>query len=260
MKLKNKIAIVTGGGTGIGKAITEAFAREEARVMICSRNMEHLNATAKSINDQYGEERVLPLQVNVNKKDEVEFSINEVLKKWGEIHILVNNAGRSGRFPLLDGNEEEWLDILDTNLNGIYYFSKAALKGMKDQAQGRIINISSVLGKFGVAGYTAYTAAKHGVIGFSSALALEVASRGITVNAICPGWVDTKMADQGISETAKAMDLSPEEFKKIATNAVPIKRFVYSEEVAELAIFLSGEEAKGITGQAINICGGSVMH
>jgi ketoreductase len=260
MRLKNKIAIVTGGGTGIGKAITEAFAREEARVMICSRNMEQLNTTAKSINDQYGEERVFPLQVNVNKKDEVELSINEVMKKWGEIHILVNNAGRSGRIPFLEGSEEEWLDILDTNLNGIYFFSKAALRSMKDQAQGRIINISSVLGKFGVAGYTAYTAAKHGVIGFSSALALEVASRGITVNAICPGWVDTKMADQGISETAKAMNLSPEEFKKIAINAVPIKRFVYLEEVAELAIFLSGEEAKGITGQAINICGGSVMH
>jgi ketoreductase len=260
MRLKNKIAIVTGGGTGIGKAITETFAREEARVMICSRNLEQLNATARSINEQCGEERVFPLQVNVNKKDEVEFSITEVIKKWGELHILINNAGRSGRVPLLEGNEDEWLDILDTNLNSIYFFSKAALRNMKDHAQGRIINISSVLGKFGVAGYTAYTAAKHGVIGFSSALALEVAPRGITVNAICPGWVDTKMADQGIAETAKAMNISPEEFKKIAANAVPIKRFVYSEEVAELALYLSSEEAKAVTGQAINICGGSVMH
>ncbi len=260
MRLKNKIAIVTGGGTGIGKAITETFVREEARVMICSRNLEQLNLTAKSINDRYGEERVFPLQVNINKKDEVESSINDVIRKWGELHILVNNAGRSGRVPLLEGNEEEWLDILDTNLNGMYFFSKAALRNMKDHTQGRIINISSVLGKFGVSGYTAYSASKHGVIGFSSALALEVAPRGITVNAICPGWVGTKMADQGIEETAKAMNISPEEFTKMATNAVPIKRFVDSEEVAELALFLSGEEAKAITGQAINICGGSVMY
>jgi ketoreductase len=228
--------------------------------MICSRSMDHLNGTAKSINEQYGEEKVFPLPVNVNKKEEVESSVNEVIKKWGDLHILVNNAGRSGRLSLLEGRDEEWLDILDTNLNGIYFFSKAALRVMKDHSQGRIINISSVLGKFGVSGYTAYCASKHGVIGFSSALALEVAPRGITVNTLCPGWVETKMADQGISETAKAMNIPPEEFKKMAVNAVPIKRFVYSEEVAELAIFLSGEEGKGITGEAINICGGSVMH
>ncbi|MBI1824700.1 MAG: SDR family oxidoreductase [Nitrospirae bacterium] len=260
MRLKDKIAIVTGGGTGIGKSITESFVKEGARVMICSRNLENLNSTAKSLNNQYGEEKVFALSVNVNKKEEVESSVAEVIQKWGEVHILVNNAGRSGRLPLLESTDEEWLDILDTNLNGIYFFSKAVLRSMKDQSHGRIINISSVLGKFGVAGYTAYSASKHGVVGFSSALALEVAPRGITVNTICPGWVETQMASQGIQETAKALNVSTDEFRKMAINAIPIKRFVALEEVAELAIFLSGEEARAITGQAINICGGSVMH
>ncbi|MFI5305185.1 MAG: SDR family NAD(P)-dependent oxidoreductase [Nitrospiria bacterium] len=260
MRLKEKVVVITGGGTGIGKALTESFVKEGARVMICSRTKENLVATATSINDRYGEEKVFPYPLNVNKKEEVELSINEVIKKWGDLHLLINNAGKSGRIPLLTSKDEEWFDILDTNLNGMYFFSKAALRQMKDNTHGRIINISSVLGKFGVAGYTAYCTSKHGVIGFTSALALEVASRGITVNAICPGWVETKMADQGINETSKALNVSPEEFKKMAIEAVPIKRFVLSEEVAELALFLSSEEAKAITGQAINVCGGSVMH
>jgi ketoreductase len=260
MRLKDKIAIVTGGGSGIGKTITESFVKEGARVMICSRTLENLNATAQSLNDQFGEEKVLAIQVDVNRKEEIEHSVNEVIKKWGDLHILVNNAGKSGRLPILEAKDEDWLDILDTNLNGLYFFSKAVLRAMKDQSQGRIINISSVLGKFGVAGYTAYTASKHGVIGFSSALALEVAPRGITVNTICTGWVETKMALQGIEETATALNMTPEAFRKIAVEAIPMKRFVASDEVAELAIFLSGEEARAITGQAINICGGSVMH
>ncbi|MHB8483107.1 MAG: SDR family NAD(P)-dependent oxidoreductase [Nitrospiria bacterium] len=260
MKLNNKIAIVTGGGTGIGKAIATAFVKEGARVMICSRNMAQLILTARALNEPQGEEKVFPFQTDINKKEEVEKSVEEVVKKWGGLHILVNNAGKSGRLPLLEAKDEEWLDILDSNLNGMYFFSKAALRTIKDNTQGRIINISSVLGKFGVSGYTAYCASKHGVVGFSSALALEVASRGITVNTICPGWVDTKMAEQGISETAKSLQISPEEFKKSAQNAIPMKRFVDAGEVAELAVFLAGEDARAITGQAINICGGSVMY
>ncbi|MBI3606147.1 MAG: SDR family oxidoreductase [Nitrospirae bacterium] len=256
MDLKDKISIVTGGGTGIGKAITEKLAREGSRVMICSRNLEHLEKTARDINDQVGEEKVFPLQADINNKEDVEKSVEEVIKKWGDLHILVNNAGKSGRVPLLGGKDEEWLDILDTNLNGMYFFSKAALRVMKDNAGGRIINISSVLGKFGVSGYTAYSASKHGVIGFSSALALEVAPRGITVNSICPGWVETQMAEKGINETATALGMNPEEFKKTQISEIPIKRFINPEEVADLVLFLVGEDARAITGQAISICGG----
>ncbi|HXN06998.1 MAG TPA: SDR family NAD(P)-dependent oxidoreductase [Nitrospiria bacterium] len=260
MILKDKIAIVSGGGTGIGLAITEALVDAGARVMICARNFDRLSLAAKEINERQGEERVLPIKVDVKKKEEVEKSVEEVIRKWGDLHILVNNSGRSGRIPLLSGDSAAWFDILETNLNGMYFFCKAALRVMKDQAGGRIINISSILGKIGVPGYTAYCASKHGVIGFTSALALEVASRGITVNAICPGWVDTPMAELGMSETAKALGIPVEDFKKAAISRVPIHRFVSHEEVSGMAVFLAGDDGKAITGQAINIDGGVVMH
>jgi len=130
---------------------------------------------------------------------------------------------------------------------------------MKNNANGRIINVSSVLGKFGVPGYSAYCATKHGMIGFTRALALEVVGRGITVNAICPGWVDTEMARFGIEESAANQGITPEEFKKQAVAAVPIGRFLDADEVAKLVLYLASDKAGGITGQAINICGGQTM-
>jgi 3-hydroxybutyrate dehydrogenase len=130
---------------------------------------------------------------------------------------------------------------------------------MKDHSDGRIINISSVLGKFGVPGYSAYCASKHGVIGFTKALALEVGARGITVNAICPGWVDTEMARLGMREGAAYQGISVEKFKIQAMEAVPLKRLIDAEEVAHLVLYLASAKASGITGQAINICGGQTM-
>ncbi len=123
-----------------------------------------------------------------------------------------------------DADDSKWYDIVDTNLHGMYLVTKAVLKNMPDHAGGRVINISSVLGKFGVPGYTAYCTTKHGMIGFTRALALEVVGRGITVNTICPGWVDTEMATLGINETAAHLGITPEEFKAQAVAAVPIKR------------------------------------
>jgi len=171
----------------------------------------------------------------------------------------VNNAGISGLTRIDDADDGRWIDILETNLTGTYLMTKAALKAMPDHSGGRIINISSVLGKFGVPGYSAYCASKHGMIGFTRALALEVVHRGITVNAICPGWVETEMARSGIEESAAYQGLSPEEFKKQAVQAVPIRRFLEAEEVAHLVCYLASPKAGGITGQAINICGGQTM-
>jgi ketoreductase len=130
---------------------------------------------------------------------------------------------------------------------------------MPNHNGGRIINISSVLGKFGVPGYTAYCTAKHGMIGFTRALALEVVGRGITVNTVCPGWVDTEMADQGIKATAALQGITPEQFKAQAVAAVPIQRFLDADEVAELVSYVASDLARGMTGQAINICGGQTM-
>jgi ketoreductase len=255
--LREKIALVTGGGTGIGRAIGLQMAKNRAKVAIVSRNPSHLASAAAEF--EMLNLSVFPIPADVRKKSEVERAIDEIASRWGAIHILVNNAGISGLSLIDDPDDSRWFNILDTNLNGMYLVTKAVLKHMPDHEGGRVINVSSVLGKFGVPGYTAYCTTKHGMIGFTRALALEVVNRGITVNTVCPGWVDTEMATQGIRETAAFQGVTPAEFKALAIAGVPIKRFLEADEVAELVCYLASDQAKGITGQAINICGGQTM-
>lgn len=255
--LNDKIALITGGGTGIGKAIAEKLAKNGAKVAIASRSRDQLERVAAELT-QSGLE-ILAVPMNLRLKSDVDRGVAQIVAQWGAIHILVNNAGISGLSHIDDADDSKWYDIIDTNLNGMYLLTKAALRHMPDQAGGRVINISSVLGKFGVPGYTAYCTTKHGMIGFTRALALEVVSRGITVNTICPGWVDTEMATQGINETAKALGITPAEFKAQAVAGVPIRRFLEAEEIAELVAYIASDAARGITGQAMNICGGQTM-
>jgi ketoreductase len=257
MMATNKVALITGGGTGIGKAIGVQLAKNGSKVALASRNPAHVESAAAELR-ALGL-AILPLQMDVRNKQDIESGVLNVLGQWGAIHILVNNAGISGLSTIDDPDDTKWYDIVDTNLNGMYRVTKEVLKHMPDQSGGRIINISSVLGKFGVPGYTAYCTTKHGMIGFTRALALEVVHRGITVNALCPGWVDTEMATRGIKETAALQGITPEQFKAQAVAAVPIKRFLEADEVANLVCYVASEEAKGITGQAINICGGQTM-
>jgi ketoreductase len=255
--LQDKIALVTGGATGIGKAIGLQMAKNRAKVAIASRNLSHLaGATAEF--EELGL-TVLPVSMDVRKKHDVERAVDEIVSKWGAIHILVNNSGISGLSMIDDPDDSKWFNIVDTNLNGMYLITKEVLKHMPDHNGGRVINISSVLGKFGVPGYTAYCTTKHGMVGFTRALALEVVNRGITVNTVCPGWVDTEMASQGINETAAFQGITPEQFKAQAVAGVPIGRFLEADEIAELVGYLASNQAKGITGQAINICGGQTM-
>ena len=255
--LNAKTALVTGGGTGIGKAIAAQLAKNGAKVAIASRGLTHLERTAKELNSVGL--HVLALQMDVRKKSDIQTAVAALVSRWGGIHILVNNAGISGLSLISDADDSKWYDILDTNLNGMYQVTKAVLKHMPDYSGGRVINISSVLGKFGVPGYTAYCTSKHGMIGFTRSLALEVVNRGITVNTICPGWVDTEMASLGINETATLQGITPEQFKAQAVAAVPIKRFLDADEVAEFVCYIASDAASGITGQAMNICGGQTM-
>ena len=255
--MQDKIALVTGGGTGIGKAIGLQMAKNRAKVAIGSRNRSRLAGAAAEL-EKLGLP-VLPISMDVRKKDDIQRAVDEIVSKWGAIHILVNNAGISGLSLIDDPDDSKWFNIVDTNLNGMYLITKEVLKHMPDHDGGRVINISSVLGKFGVPGYTAYCTTKHGMIGFTRALALEVVNRGITVNAVCPGWVDTEMAVQGINETAAFQGITPEQFKAQAIAGVPIKRFLEANEIAELVCYLASDQAKGITGQAMNICGGQTM-
>jgi len=255
--LRDKIALVTGGGTGIGKAIGLQMAKNRAKVAIGSRNRSRLAGAAAEL-EKLGLP-VLPISMDVRKKHDIQRAVDEIVSKWGAVHILVNNAGISGLSLIDDPDDSKWFNIVDTNLNGMYLITKEVLKHMPEHNGGRVINISSVLGKFGVPGYTAYCTTKHGMIGFTRALALEVVNRGITVNAVCPGWVDTEMAVQGINETAAFQGITPEQFKAQAIAGVPIKRFLEANEIAELVCYLASDQAKGITGQAINICGGQTM-
>jgi len=255
--LTDKVALITGGGTGIGKAIAVKLAKNGAKVAIASRRREKLQQVAMELADMGL--TVLPIQMDVRLKAEVERTVEEIVAQWGKIHILVNNGGISAMSLMRDADDSKWYDIVDTNLNGMYLLTKATLRHIPYQAGGRIINISSVLGKFGAPGYTAYCTTKHGMIGFTRALALEVVSRGITVNTICPGWVDTEMANLSINENAQLQGITPEEFKVQAVAAVPIRRFLEAEEIAELVAYVASDAARGITGQAMNICGGQTM-
>jgi 3-hydroxybutyrate dehydrogenase len=254
MLLQQRVALVTGGGTGIGLAIAQAFLREGAQVAIASRNKTNLQ-TGAAAGRALGHD-LMTIELDVTDSVAVRDAVESIARRYGRLDILVNNAGVSGRTPVMDPDDSGWATILATNLNGAFFCSKQALRIMKDGEHGRIINMSSVLGRFGVPGYAAYCTAKHGILGFTKAVALEVASRGITVNAICPTWVDTPMARQGIEETAGALGITPAEFRDQAVQAVPIGRMVEPSEVAGLAVYLASPLASAITGQALNICGG----
>jgi 3-hydroxybutyrate dehydrogenase len=253
--LKGQVALVTGGGVGIGRAIAQALVRRRAQVAICGRRIKELEQTALELRKTGAE--VIFSACDVTQRPDVERTVNTVVQNFGRLDILVNNAGVSGRTPIQDPDDSKWQNIIQVNLTGSYLCAKLAVPHMLKHQYGRIINVSSVLGRFGVAGYLAYCTAKHGILGFTKALALEVASQGVTVNAICPTWVDTAMARKGIEETAATLGVYPEEFREMAISAVPIKRMVEVEEIANLVLYLCSRGASAMTGQAINICGGA---
>jgi NAD(P)-dependent dehydrogenase (short-subunit alcohol dehydrogenase family) len=247
--------LVTGGGRGIGRAIALAFAEPAATVAIAGRTTSQLERTAAEIRDRGAD--AVALTMDVTSAASVDAAFAALQARTRQIDVLVNNAGVGGGQPVEGSDEAAWRRIIETNVIGTYLVSRAALPSVP--AGGRVINLSSVLGRFGVPGYTAYCSSKHAVIGFTRALALEVVSRGITVNAICPGWVDTEMAVEGMTLGAAALGTTYEDFRRRALNAVPIKRIIQPEEVAGLVRFLASPAAAAITGQTYNLCGGQVM-
>src|SRR5262249_19325494 len=182
--------------------------------------------------------------------------VQRVRSRGGPVHFLVNNAGVSGMNPLAgSGEDDPWDRILNLNLTLPYRLCRALVPLMA--TGGRVLNISSVLGKFGVAGYSAYCSSKHGIIGLTRALAMELAPRKITVNAICPGWVDTDMARQGMQNSAARLGISVDQFHADAMSRVPMGRMLQPDEIAPLALYLLSDAAGMMTGQAINLCGGA---
>ena len=259
MKLKNRLAFITGGGRGIGSAIAFAFAREGASVVVAARTKEQVEQVAQSIRDQHNSE-ALPLVCDVASRESVDKAFAEVNAKFGRgPDILVNNAGIALSAAFLKTDDELWQRHLDTNLTGTFYCSRAALPAMLESGWGRIINIASIAAKTGAPYIAAYSASKHGVLGLTQSLAHEVATKGITVNAICPGYVDTEMTSRGVENITALTGKSAAESLEILTRMSPQNRLVTADEVAAVALLLASEDGRGITGQSINVDGGTVM-
>ncbi|HWI16903.1 MAG TPA: SDR family NAD(P)-dependent oxidoreductase [Vicinamibacterales bacterium] len=251
----SRTIVVTGGGRGIGRAIALAFAGPGAKIVITSRTASQLEQTAVDIRATGAE--AFPVQMDVSDEASVAHGFGTLHGQVTKVDVLVNNAGVGGGEVVQGADVQRWRQTIDTNLTGMFLVTRQVLPLMADH--GRIINMSSVLGRFGAPGYTAYCASKHGVIGFTRALALELAKRKITVNALAPGWVDTDMAMLGMTQGASHAKITFDEFKDRQLSAVPIKRLIDPAEVAALTTFLCSADASAITGQTYNICGGQTM-
>ena len=251
MRLGGRVAFVTGASRGIGEAIARRFAAEGARVALAARDEAACRKTAAEIAAAGGEALAVPCDVTDPRS--IAAAVATAVARWGRIDALVNNAGLGGPTPLSDPGDASWDAIVATNLTGVFRMTRAALPHIPDG--GRVVNLSSVLGRFGVPGFGAYCATKHGVIGLTRAHALELAPRGITVNAICPGWVETEMA----RESFRRISGDVEAGRRVAAGNAPLGRVLDPSEVAGLAAYLVSDDARDLTGQAIVIDGGQVM-
>jgi NAD(P)-dependent dehydrogenase (short-subunit alcohol dehydrogenase family) len=258
MVLKDKVIIVTGGGRGIGKYIARRMCEQGAKVVICSRNERNLEKTRKDFEKQSNLEALI-VRADITLKDQVKTVIDKTLEKWGKIDGLVNNAGTGGMNPITWADDGQWFAILETNLHGLYFMTKAVLGAMKKGENGRIINIASHLAKTSSPCYTAYCTAEHAILGFTRSLAKEVAKDGITVNAICAGLIDTDFAKKRTHEMADQLGLPQRDYTQNVINAVPIKRLIDPLEVGSLAVYLASDQAQAVTGQAIDINGGILV-
>lgn len=246
--LAGKVALVTGGGRGIGRAIATELARGGASVAVTYRGSQAAaEALAVELNRAF-DVAVRPILCDVREASEIDRAFAEVKDTMGAVSVLVNNAGMTADNLVMRMSEEAWDDVLATNLRGTFLASKAALRDMIRARGGRIVNITSVVGVSGNAGQANYAAAKAGIIGFTRSLAQEVASRGITVNAVAPGFVMTDM-------TAGLTD----EQKEGIRQRIPMGRYGEASEIASVVAFLASDAASYITGQVINVDGGLVM-
>jgi len=246
--LSDKVAIVTGSARGIGEKIAERLAREGANLALCDVNQEALQETAKRLETEF-QVKVFCSVCDVSDETQVKTFIADVITAMGKIDILVNNAGITRDNLLMRMTESDWDKVIQINLRSVFLFSKEVVRPMLKQRSGRIISIASVIGVMGNAGQANYAASKAGIIAFSKSLAKEVGSRGITVNAIAPGFIQTKMTEV----------LTPEVREKML-EAIPLKTFGLPEDVAAMVAFLAGEDARYVTGQVLHVDGGMVMN
>ena len=255
--LAGRRALVTGGSKGIGRSIALALAGAGAEVAVSARHLPELEAVAAEV--QGLGRRSLALTCDVTNPEQIYGMVAAVTEAWGGIDILVNNAGTAQSHKFLGHPDEIWNHMLSVNLSSVYYASKAVAPLMVEQNWGRIINIASVTSKVGGRYISAYTASKHGVLGLTRALALELVPYHITVNAVCPGYVDTPLTEANVLNIAGRTKLSEDQARQTLANTSPQQRLIEPEEVAAVTLFLAQESSKGITGQGINVDGGMVM-
>ena len=253
----DKIVLVTGGGSGIGAAIASAFAQRGSRVAIAGRDERKL-ATAAERMAQNGAQ-VRAIACDVTRREQVRKLRDGIQQLWGEVQILVNNAGIASAVSFADMADETWDQTLDTNLTGAYNCCKVFLPAMVKARWGRIVNIASTTAKVGYSHVTAYTASKHGLLGLTRSLALETARVGVTVNAICPGYVDDERTRENARIMADKTGKRVDDIVKLFAAAAPQNRLIDAGEVAELVYLIASQGMSGMTGQAINVDGGAVM-
>lgn len=244
---EGKVAVVTGGGRGIGGAIAKAFAERGARVAVISRSESSCGATAEAINAEFPD-RARAYAVDVSDHEAVQALGKQVLADFGSVDILVNNAGVTRDGLLMRMKDEDWMAVLDTNLKGAFNTVKAFMRPIMKSDGGRIVNIASVIGLMGNAGQANYAASKAGLIGFSKSVARELAGKGVTCNAVAPGFISTDMTD-----------VLPENVREGIMAKIPLGSFGSVDDVTHLVVFLAGPGARYITGQVMAVDGGMTM-
>jgi NAD(P)-dependent dehydrogenase (short-subunit alcohol dehydrogenase family) len=255
--LRQKIVLITGASGGLGRALAESFAAQQCRVVVTARRGQPLQAAAEQM-EQKGAQ-VVALPCDVRSREQVRILAQKVTERWGAVQILINNAGIARAASLTDMADSEWDEALETNLTGAYNCCKVFLPAMLQASWGRIINIASTAAKVAYRHASAYVASKHGLLGLTRALALEAARRGVTVNAICPGYIDDERTHENAEIMAQRTGKSAAEVLALFAASAPQNRLIKPEEVATLAVLLASEKLGGITGQAINVDGGAVM-
>ncbi|MEU0743259.1 3-oxoacyl-ACP reductase FabG [Streptomyces sp. NPDC006134] len=251
-----RVAVVTGATSGIGLAVARLLAARGHRVFIGARNADRVVATVKELTGEGLEAD--GAVVDVRDRAGVKEFVQAAVDRFGTVDVLVNNAGRSGGGVTADIADELWDDVIDTNLNSVFRVTREVLTtgGMRGKKRGRIINIASTAGKQGVVLGAPYSASKHGVVGFTKALGNELAPTGITVNAVCPGYVETPMAQRVRQGYAAAYGTTEEAILEKFQAKIPLGRYSTPQEVAGLVAYLASDTAASITSQALNVCGG----
>ncbi|CAA9446096.1 MAG: Acetoacetyl-CoA reductase [uncultured Pseudonocardia sp.] len=248
--------LVTGATSGIGLAVTRALAASGHRVFICSRDPDRVARTSRELREEGHD--VQGTACDVRSVEEIRSFVAAGVERYGPVGILVNNVGRSGGGVTADIADDLWDDVIDTNLNSVFRMTREVLGGggMRELPTGRIVNIASTAGKQGVVLGAPYSASKHGVVGFTKALGNELAKTGITVNAVCPGYVETPMAQRVRQGYAAAWDTSEHDVLGRFEAKIPLGRYSTPEEVAGMVGYLVSPLAGSVTSQAINVCGG----